>query len=45
MNGPRGSRSFASAQRAYDNMTPEDVYGPDEPEPEETEETDEEEEG
>jgi hypothetical protein len=23
----RNARAFASAQRAYDNMTPEDVYG------------------
>jgi hypothetical protein len=39
--GPRESRNarnFASAQSAWDNATPEDVYGPDEPEPEEVEE-------
>ena len=38
--GPRESRNarnFASAQSAWDNMTEEDVYGP-EPEPEEVEE-------
>lgn len=26
---PAGNRAFASAQRRWDNMTPEDVYGPD----------------
>lgn len=31
----RNARAFASAQRSYDNMTPEDVYGPDDPEEEE----------
>jgi hypothetical protein len=31
---PAGDRAVASAQRSYDNMTPEDVYGPDEPEEE-----------
>ena len=39
--GPRESRNarnFASAQRSWDNMTPEDVYGADEPEPEDVEE-------
>lgn len=30
----RNARSFASAQRSWDNMTEEDVYGPDEPEDE-----------
>lgn len=41
---PAGDRAFASAQRAYDNLTPEDVYGPDEdePEPEDEEEQDDE---
>ena len=37
MTGPRlgtpaGNRALASAQRSYDNLTPEDVYGPDDPE-------------
>jgi len=27
-----GNRAMASAQRSYDNMTPEDVYGPDDDE-------------
>lgn len=31
----RNSRAFSAAQRAWDNMTPEDVYGPDDPEPDE----------
>lgn len=39
---PAGDRAMASAQRSYDNLTPEDVYGPDEPEPEEDEEVGEE---
>lgn len=32
---PAGDRAVASAQRSYDNMTEEDVYGPDDEEPEE----------
>lgn len=31
---PAGNSAFSSAQRAYDNLTPEDVYGPDDDEPE-----------
>jgi hypothetical protein len=33
MSRPR-TRTLSSCQRSYDNMTPEDVYGPDEPEEE-----------
>lgn len=31
---PAGNRAFSSAQMAYDNLTPEDIYGPEEDETE-----------
>jgi hypothetical protein len=32
---PAGDRAMSRCQQAYDNMTPDDVYGPDDDEPEE----------
>lgn len=41
MSRPR-TITFASAQRRWDNLTPEDVYGPDDPYEDEEEQDDEE---